>query len=391
MGCQEKLTAPADCPALCPGGSSEVFDEVITPIIGADSSFRGYVEPYSASSLLVSNGLDGFERRAVMRFSRRPDNVTVRDTVRSYTIDSVAFGFNLIARDTTLPNLRLLLYRMPASIDTTTTYAAVDPAFVPENLIRTIVVSDSLKRGAIRTVFTGTDLNSLVMPAADTGVLALGVRIDSPDTTGIRLGSSSSGTGGVFVTYATLDVPDTGSARLRTFTLASTFNSYLNPPQPEPDTTFLALGGEPSARAILRFALPPQIRDSASIVRATLELTAITPITGLPTDPARILARAVVADLGAKSPVSSSGVLADTINLGATTVRIEAVRVIQLWLGNTTRPSSMMLSFAPEAFATDREGASFSRPVFYSTRAADESVRPRLRISYIRRFPFENP
>ena len=26
-GCQEELTAPADCPALCPGGQPEVFDE----------------------------------------------------------------------------------------------------------------------------------------------------------------------------------------------------------------------------------------------------------------------------------------------------------------------------------------------------------------------------
>jgi hypothetical protein len=393
MGCQEKLTAPADCPALCPGGSSEVFDEVISPISGADSSFRGYVQPYFASSLLVSNGLDGFERRAIMRFSRRPDNVTVRDTVRTYTIDSVAFGFNLIARDTTLPGLRLLLYRVSPSVDTTTSYAAIDPAFVPGNLIRTIVVPDTVRRGAIRTVFTGADLNSLVIPAADTGVLALGVRIDSPDTTGIRLGSSGSATGGVFVTYATLDVPDTGSARLRAFTLASTFNSYLTPPQPEPDTTFLAVGGEPSSRAILRFALPPHIRDSASIVRATLELTPVAPLTGLPTDPARIQAQAVVADVGAKSPVSSAAgrVPVDTVDPGATSVNLEAVRLVELWLGNTTRPSSLVLAFAPESFAPDREGASFSRPVFYSTRAADPAVRPRLRISYLRRFPFENP
>jgi hypothetical protein len=388
MGCQEKLTAPADCPALCPGGSSEVFDEVISPISGADSSFRGYVQPYSAAALLVSNGLDGLETRAIMRFSRRPDSVTVRDTARTYTIDSVAFGFNILARDTTLPNLRLLLYRISPTIDTTTTYAAADPAFVPGNLIRTIVVADSLRRGAVRTVFTGSDLNSLLIPGADTGVLALGVRIDAPGTSGVRLGSSSSGTGGVFVTYATLDVPDTGSARLRTFTLASTFNTYLTPPRPEPDTTLLVVGGEPSSRAIFRFALPPHIRDSANIVRATLELTPVAPITGLPTDPARIQGRAVVADLGAKSPVSSAvgRVPADTIDPGATSVSLEAVRVVETWLGNSPRPASLVLAFAP-----DLEGASFSRPVFYSTRAADPALRPRLRISYLRRFPFENP
>jgi hypothetical protein len=391
-GCQEKLTAPADCPALCPGGSSEVFDEVISPIIGADSSFRGYVQPSSALSLLVSNGLDGFETRAIMRFSPRSDTVTVRDTARTYTIDSVAFGFNIIARDTTLPGLKLLLYRLPTSIDTTTTYAAVDPAFVPGNLIRTIDVPDTLKRGAIRTVLTGADLNGVLIPAADSGVLALGVRIDAPNTTGVRLGSSAGGTGGIFSTYATLDVPDTGTARLRTFTLATPFSSFVTPPQAVPDTALLAVGGEPSSRAILRFELPPHIRDSATIIRATLELTPVVPITGLLTDPARLQARAVLADLGAKSPVGATvgrSVLfpppADTIEAGATTVNLEAVRLVEGWLSPTTLPSALVLSLAP-----DLEGASFSRPVFYSTRAA-EALRPRLHISYLRAFPFENP
>ena len=392
-GCQEKLTAPADCPALCPGGESEVFDEVISPIAGADSSFRGYVQPSSAAGILASNGLDGFETRAIMRFSRRSDTVTVRDTARTYTIDSVAFGFNLLARDTTLQGLRILLYRLPASIDTTTTYAGVDPAFVPANLIRTIDVPDTLKRGAIRTAFLGTDLNSVLIPPADSGVLALGIRIEAPSTTGIRLGSSASGTGGVFLTYATLNIPDTGTAKLRTFSLAATFNSFVLPPQPVPDTTLLVVGGEPSSRALLRFQLPPHIRDSATVVRATLELTPVVPISGLPTDPVRLQARAVTADLGAKSPVSASagrsGLFpppADTVEAGATTVSLEAVRLVETWLTPTTRPSALMLAFAP-----DIEAASFSRPVFYSTRAADPAVRPRLRISYLRAFPFENP
>jgi hypothetical protein len=45
-----------------------------------------------------------------------------------------------------------------------------------------------------------------------------------------------------------------------------------------------------------------------------------------------------------------------------------------------------MLSLATPAL----EGGSFSRPVFYSTRA-DPAVRPRLRLSYLLAFPFENP
>ena len=72
--------------------------------------------------------------------------------------------------------------------------------------------------------------------------------------------------------------------------------------------------------------------------------------------------------------------------MGATSVNLEAVRLVELWLGGTTLPSSLVLSLAP-----DLEAASFSSPVFYSTRAADPAVRPRLQISYLRSFPFENP
>ena len=89
-GCQEKLTAPADCPALCPGGQAQVFDEVLTAIDGADSSFVGYVQPHQAAALLVSNGLEGFEEHGLVRFLARPGTITVRDTARTYTIDSVA-------------------------------------------------------------------------------------------------------------------------------------------------------------------------------------------------------------------------------------------------------------------------------------------------------------
>jgi hypothetical protein len=255
-------------------------------------------------------------------------------------------------------------------------------------LIRTVEVADTLKRGAIRTLFSGADLSRVAIAPSDNGVLALGIRIDSPDTTGIRLAGSVSGTGGVFVTYATLNVPDTGAAKLRTFSLSATFNSFVTPTQLPPDTTLLVVGGEPSSRALIRFALPPHIRDSATIIRATLELTPVVPISGLPTDPARIQARAVLADLGAKSPVSSATgrVPADTVETGATSVTLEAVRLVETWLGDSPRPSALIVALAPEI-----EAGSFSRPVFYSTRAADPAVRPRLRISFLRAFPFENP
>jgi hypothetical protein len=306
----------------------------------------------------VSNELQGFEDRAIMRFPRRADSVEVRDTLRAYTIDSVAFGFTILARDTLVDSLQVQLYRIPTTIDTTTTFADVDPAFVPGNLVATINVPDTVNTGPVRTVLQGPDLAGVQIPPSDSGVLALGVRIDAPSPTGVRLGAAGGGTGGVFVTYGTLDIPDTGTAKLRTFPLSATFNSSLAPVQQTDDPDLLAVGGQPSARALLRFELPARIRDSATIVRA-------------------------------KSPVNSSPgrVPADTLDSGTSgTVSLEAVRLVELWLGPTTRPSALVLALAP-----DLESASFSQPVFHSSRAADPALRPRLRISYLLSFPFENP
>ncbi|HEX7336996.1 MAG TPA: hypothetical protein VF252_07285 [Gemmatimonadales bacterium] len=386
--CQEKLTAPADCPALCPGGQPVVYDEVFTPIPGADSSFRGYVQPHQAAAVLVSNGLFGFEERTLIRFGRRQDSVSVRDTLRAYTIDSVAFNLTLSTRDTTLPGLQVLLYRIPAAIDSTVTFAGTAPAFAPESLIATIPVPDTLKRGPLRVVFQGADLSRVQIAPSDSGQLALGVRIASPAPTGVRLGALASGTPALFTTYVTADIPDTGTAKLRTLALGPAFNTWVSEAPVVDDSTLLAVGGAPSARSLLRFSLPARIRDSATIVRATLELTAVAPLTGLPTIPDTMAARALLADVGAKSPVNSTAgrVPVDTLGVGATTVRFEVVRLVELWLGNTTRPSALMLSMTPSL-----EAASFSRPGFYSSRAADPAVRPRLHISYLLSFPFETP
>ncbi len=385
-GCQEKLTSPADCPALCPGGQPEIFEEVFTPTAGADSSYVGYVQPHQAVTLLVSNGLQGFEERGLVRFQARADSVSVRDTLRAYTIDSVALSFTVAARDTNLDGVDLLLYRVPPTFDSASSFADVAPGFVAENLIATLHIPDTANTGVVRTVFQGPDLSRVQIAPADSGKLALGVRIASPSPTGIRVGALAGGNGPIFTTYATLDVPDTGTAKLRTIAVGAGFNTYVTEVPLAADTTLLAVGGAPSARTLLRFAIPRRILDSATIVRATLELTPIAPIAGLPTDPARLQARAVLADVGAKSPVSTLAgrIPEDTLEAGTEAVSLEAVRLVELWLGQSNRPSALFLSLTPEA-------ASFSRPVFYSTRATDPALWPRLRLSYLLSFPFETP
>jgi hypothetical protein len=281
--------------------------------------------------------------------------------------------------------LELSVYRVAPGFDSTSTFAAVAPAFVPESLIAAVPIPDTLNSGVVRTVFQGTDLSRVQISPADSGRLAVGLRLSAPSLTGVRLGGVAGGAGAVFTTYATLDVPDTGTARLRTLALSTAFNTYVSEDPGVIDTTLLAVGGAPSSRSLLRFSLPPRILDSATIVRATLELTPTAPISGLPTDAAVLEVRSVLADVGGKSPVSTQAgrVPVDTLEPGATIVSIEAVRLVELWLGSN-RPAALVLALSPE-------GASFTKPTFYSTRAADPALRPRLRLSYLLSFPFETP
>ena len=86
--CQERLTSPADCPALCPGGTPAVFDTTVQAVALRDSSYPratdpggGYVDRGKGAALLVSNGFAASEDRAVYRFAVRSDSIPLRDTL----------------------------------------------------------------------------------------------------------------------------------------------------------------------------------------------------------------------------------------------------------------------------------------------------------------------
>lgn len=385
-GCQERLTAPAECPELCPGGQSRVFDTVITPLANSDTSYLGYVARSAAGALLVSNGLPASEDRAVYRFNARPDSIEVRDTLRAYTVDSALLALNLVARDTLVNGLKLYLYRIDSAVDIDDTFTSIDQQLVPTAIIDSIEVPDSVNSGLVQTVLRGADVAKVALPTGTGGVLAIGVAVAADQPSGVRIGASAAGTGATFVSYVTLDVPDTGSVRRQSVTRAPAFNAFVTESPLVPEDALLTVGGEPSSRALLRFDLPEDIEDSATIVRATLELVPRSPMLGLPADPALLQAKALLADLGAKSPVTTDErfISADTLSVGsADTVRLDMTPIVRLWQAASERPEAVFLSLLPE-------GASFTRPVFGSTRSGTVGA-PRLRLTYLKPFPFETP
>ena len=391
--CQEKLSAPGDCPGICPGDRSTVFDTVVTAVPGQDSTYGpgnvgGYVSAGEGTSLQVANGLDGVETRAVVRFVKRPDVLTLNDVSYPYRIDSVALAVTLLARDPAVTGISLEIYRLssPGSVDSARTFAAVDADLVPANLLAVIPIPDTLRTGLLRKVYSGAALDSIAIPAADTGILALGLRVVAPSATGVRIGGSQAGSAGPsFVTYLQPITTDTALLHQPPMPRLVAYNGFVSSVTPAPDPTVLTVGGAPSSRALVRFDVPARIRDSSTIIRATLELTPLAPIPGLPGDSVGLDVRAVLADLGAKSPRLSNPatrVLISLLTAGSTdTVRVDVTPLVDLWQSPSRLPPSLFLALQPE-------GSSFSRAVFGSTR---QGPVPRLRLTYVLPFPFETP
>lgn len=382
LGCEETLTVPGGCPEFCPGGSPQLRDTVIVALPGGDSTFTGYAGWGEVLSLLVADNQDGVTARAWYEFPKRADSLTVADSLRPYTVDSIALQVVLLARDTTVKNLRLRFHAVRVGYDSTTTVAQLTSAMTAGSLLDSVAVADSLTSGAVRLVLKGEAINRLVIPAADSGRLAIGVSVGAARPTGVRLGSIRGAGPASFVTYGQVNVTDTAQRR-QTISLTSETNGYAATGlSAVDDGDLLYVGRVPTARGVVRFNVPRRILDSADIVRATLELTPFRPLTGLLGDPTLMEARALTADIGAKSTPAFA--LRTATNLPATgtaPVAIDLIAIVLNWRGTGGLPQSLLLSMSPE-------GGSFHQPVFGSTRKGEA---PRLRITYLVPAAVEKP
>lgn len=372
--CQEKLATPTDCPDLCPGTSLIIRDTILEAQPGLDSTFVGYIRADAVSALLVSTEISGGEARAWMDFPRRSDSITVDVASKPYTIDSVAFVLHLLARDTAVRNLRFILHRIPPTADTTITFDALNAELTPESIIDSTVVSDTLKTGVVRVLLTGDELQRITPIEADSFRLGVGVRINADSPTGARIASLLGLEGGPqMLTYVHVDVVDTSKQHQIITQNADTANYVLQTP-PSPPADRLFLGGRSGSRTIIRFKLPKLIKDSAAVVRATLELTPASPIKGLANDPGELQVRGVLLDFGAKSTPLTTVAATASLPAGSTAVQSADLKdVVNLWFGPNGTTPTLLLGLSPE-------GGTFSRPEFFSTRSG--SGAPRIRLTY---------
>jgi len=399
VACVERVSAPGACPSFCPSGQIQIVDTVLTSIIARDSAFRGYVtEPHA--SLMLAADLPGIvDGRPIFRIMGFGPTfvLSATDTGAILGADSARLQLTVARRDTGAHNLSLRFYRLPSTIDSTTTFTDLTGPFT-DSLVKTVNIDTLLALPGRKDTLTG---DSVVVDTVN-HVLVLNLKLDS--TAGRYVGPTDSGTAayGVRVSadslasialtkstllwqwYLRVDSAGTPVARTPALRGAAFASFVFDPPPPPPDST-LAVGGVPSARSILRVAFPRFIRDSSQIIRGTLTLVPAAPVRGAPSDSFVVEAHTVFTDVGAKSPIIVDATRTDTtvVRIGISdTVRIEVTNLLQFWASDTTRATTLVLR-------AEQEATSFSLIRFYPSLA--QAFRPALRITFVRRFPFGAP
>jgi hypothetical protein len=416
--CTEHATAPGVCPEYCPGGQIAVVDTIFTDMIVRDSAFSGYFEATQGRALAVADVPGMVDSRAIFRLNGAiPDRVRNRPnpdtTTVPITVDSAQLQLNIIRRDTATKNLWIKVYRLPLDLDSTTTFAQLVPAFT-DSIVDSVNLSALLARPEITDTVTvriwgdtiqtdsaghvlrvGAD-STLILTfefdttqaryvAADSGTIAYGVRVSADTLASIGLGSMETSDRSAIVKWF-YTYPDTNAAPVQaTVQRASSFDSFVFTPPQAPVDSNLAVGGAPAARSLLRVAIPGVLRDSADVVRATLILVPVGPVPGAAGDSFTVIAQPVVADLGAKSPLSLNNLFYGFKNIhlnAADTVRMELTDLIRAWALDTSATTAIMLLQSAEA-------STYAQIRFYSTRAP--AFKPTLHVTYVRRYPFGTP
>ena len=392
--CVEQIAAPGNCPDFCPSSKIDVVDTLLAANISRDSAYRGYVTALQSAVMLAAQ-LPGFvDSRPIFRIAGLGPrySISTTDTTKGDILgaDSARLQLLVERRDTASHNLTLRLFRLPITIDSTTTFASVSGPF-SDSLVRTVNLDTLLSRAGHKDTVTGDSIVvdtvghtltislKLTPPAArylatDSGTVAYGLRVSADSRASIALSR-----GVVLQWWLRVDSLGVQVARKPAAQAQAFSNFVFDPPAPPIDST-LAVGGVPTARSLMRVTLPRSIRDSSQVIRATLILRAAAPVGGAPADSFVMEARGVLADFGAKSPLDAR--IADTavIHPGTPdTVAVEVTNMLQLWAADTTAPTAILLRSRIEA-------QSLAEIRFYPSLAA--AFRPVLRVTYVRHFPF---
>lgn len=403
--CTEDLSGGAACPALCPEQNVDMVDTVLFPL-SMDSTIRAFPPLGTEGQLVVVRRGDSLATAAVVRFDRTPSRVarstTDTTTVPILALDAATISLGLIGSVIINKPVTVEIYDVDAEAAELDT-GAVRALFRPDRLVADSVfpAPDTLS-GTIELELPKAFVEPRVLNQQR---IRLGVIVRSDSALSFSFATTEGGSPPQLEFSATTELPATSPVTV-------TANSFPPPTAGTPvpgleDYTIvvqgtpptppavLAVGGFPASRSYLRFDIPSGIVETTTVVRATLLLsqlpnTAVGSADSVSLIPRMVLANKAV-DPGKATLLLAApgfpGIVALPLVPADSGVRsIELVSLLRQWRADDTTKASRAL-----VLQSSGEGLDPQEVRFHSNEAPVDSLRPRLRITYIPRARFELP
>ena len=398
--CSENLDSSGVCSVLCPPVGGNVQNITLDAVV-LDTTVQSLSGLGTENGLFLASRGDTLDTRVIIRYDSLPVTFSPKaDTARP--ISSVDSAFLLLHIDT-------LSIKGPGpvtieayDVDTTasdTSTAAVLALFRPDRFISSQVFNRADLKDTVRYYISDSAVLAKIKSNAQ---LRIGLRSTGPSSSQMRIISTE---GGLPPTLSFRATPDTATAPLTSSPFSRTpageavisfhlsdYTAIAKGPPPGPPSD-LDVGGLPPRRVIVRFNIPLNIIDSATVVRATLLLNQIPNPLLDPTDTVLILPSLVLAGKAVVDPTKAAQIVADitldTVRVmpGSSGLReIELARAFPIW--RTQSPDTVPRALVLKAL---NEGDSPLEIRFSSSEEAVALLRPRLRISYTSRVPLGIP
>ncbi len=396
VACTESFDGGDACPALCPSRPTAFRDTIIEAVV-LDTTVGGYPELGLSQTLLLANRPDTLITRGIIRFDALPTQYLPNRTGTSESITAVDSVFLVLPLDTTgrrgVDSVTVEAFDVDTSANDSS-QVVLKTLFRPNRLIGSrrvslLTVGDSLRIPILKTV--------LAAKIATGARLRVGLRMTGGSGQ-LRLIAFTFGVGAPILrfdpttdtTYAPLGVSPSTSIAGATSDVNFAYQVYglLDRGSTAPDRTTLQVGGFPSYRTYMRFALPKLISDSSTIVRAEVLLTqrrstfvnVRDTVAMLPMVPT---STATINDIRRILDLSADGVFAsiDSVRLVPSDSGLRTINVLTLARSWASLPPDVPRAIA---FRISLEGGQPAELRFFSSKAS-AALRPRLRITYLPR------
>lgn len=398
--CGDRLDSGTTCTitsALCPQPVSKVRDTIIpaTEVIATDTTVLGYPPVGQETVLLLASRGDSLDARMILRFDTLPSAYRAANATQDSAItaiDTATLSLRTAAVIVT-PTAPVTIEVYDVAIDgADTSTATLGSLFTPDRLITSRTIApDSVASDTVYIPLPPAVVLSHVLAHSH---FRLGLRARSSESVHIAYGSLQSGANA----FIRLKLPDTTASPIDVAPESKTpdapeylkaalgdYNIFVRGAPPPPDA-LIEVGGLPGRRTYFRFNLPHAITDSSKIIRATLLLTqrpnrsSPAAYVSATVNAQAVLASTVVTDIPRQLRFLGTRVVDSAVVMPADSGlrSFEMDTLVNGWIvqDSTTTPRALGLRMTGE-------GLQAGLIQFFSSRAADPELRPRLRLTYI--------